>query len=79
MFEDDVWVLQVDEERRSFADFVVVVTGKSPRHLRAMATSVAKMCNEELNLKSGRVRVEGLGDQFWTVVHTGLIECPSFT
>ena len=50
VFEDDVWVLQVDEERRSFADFVVVVTGESPRHLRAMATSVASEINPKSTL-----------------------------
>lgn len=71
--EDDVVVIQVDEQRRDVADFFVVVSGKSARHLRAMASSLATMCNEKLDLKSGRVRVEGLGDHFWTVVHTGYL------
>ena len=76
---EEVVVLEVDEEHRHYASYVVLTTGRSKRHLRAMGDAVV----QELRRRGKKTwggfnRLEGRHDEYWMVVHCGDLVVHSF-
>jgi ribosome-associated protein len=69
---DDVVVLEVDEEHRHYASYVVIASGRSQRHLRAMGDRIVKEAKAKgAKTEGGFNRLEGRHDEFWMLVHLG--------
>ena len=51
----DISVIETSEERRKYADYVVVVSGRSTRHLKAMTNHIHQQVFISLQLKSAAV------------------------
>ena len=62
-------VVSIDLEGKStFADFMVVASGRSDRHVGAIGEQIQRKLKEE---GFGRVRVEGLQQSDWVLIDAG--------
>jgi len=63
---DNMCVVQVDPAHRDYATFVMVVSARSTRHLRAMGQRLLKEIKKRgLDLQRGQL--QGRHDEFWLV------------
>ena len=67
----DVCVIETSEERRKYADYVIVVSGRSTRHLKAMTNHIHQQFKKDYPEKS--VIVTGLNSEDWMIVDFGSI------
>ena len=67
----DVCVIETSEERRKYADYVVVVGGRSTRHLKAMTSHIHQQFKKDYPEKS--VIVTGLNSKDWMIVDFGSV------
>lgn len=86
--EDLVEVLQRDNARHifvasvpkeySYVDYIVVVTGKSPRHMIALATFVRKLFKLKKSKRDHIPKIEGENSKSWMALDLGNVK-PLFT
>ncbi|XP_028393048.1 mitochondrial assembly of ribosomal large subunit protein 1-like [Dendronephthya gigantea] len=62
----DICVIETSEERRKYADYVVVVSGRSTRHLKAMTNHIHQKSKKDFAEK--HVFVTGLDSNDWMIV-----------
>lgn len=67
----DISVIETSEERRKYADYVVVVSGRSTRHLKAMTNHIHQQSKKDFPEK--HVIVTGLDSDDWMIVDFGSI------
>ncbi|EDQ86027.1 uncharacterized protein MONBRDRAFT_33976 [Monosiga brevicollis MX1] len=73
---DDIFVLEVGGRRREDYDFLVIVSARSKRHLRALAQDAALRHREAAGLGSNTPLsslIIGHADDYWSIVATGRV------
>lgn len=62
-------IVSIDiRENSPLADFMVIASGRSPRHIGAVADHLMRSLKES---GCNRIRVEGLGGHDWILIDTG--------
>jgi len=74
----DIFVIAVPQEL-SYVDYIVIVTGKSVRHMSALATFVRKVFKVKANSKDILPKIEGANCKDWMALDLGNIALHIFS
>eukprot|EP00039_Didymoeca_costata_P028828 m.22237 g.22237 ORF g.22237 m.22237 type:complete len:536 (+) comp7378_c1_seq1:289-1896(+) len=67
---EDICIVEVDKEYCHYANFVLVATGRSRRHMRSMVQNVKQKLQEKNQPLPERYgRIHGWHDNFWMLIH----------